>query len=216
MTKIVLVRHGQTVWNKLGKYQGQADIDLSEVGKEQAKLLGESFPVEGVDAVFSSPLVRAMETAEAIAAPLNLPVTSCQEFCEISFGKWEGLTYDEIHASWPKEHDLLFTRPDELICPEGEGFVQVQQRAAAKMESLIKENPDKTIVIVAHGGVIRTLLCHALGMPLKNMWRIRQDNTAVSIVTAYNEGMTVELMNSTVHLTGSKFNPNINNWVKKS
>ena len=78
------------------------------------------------------------------------------------------------------------------------------------------ENPDKTLVIAAHGGVIRTLLCHALGMPLKNMWRIHQDNTAVNLVTAYNEGLTVELMNSTVHLSDSNLNMNLNTWVKKS
>ena len=111
---------------------------------------------------------------------------------------------------------MLFNRPDLLTCPEGEGFSQVQKRAAGKMEALIKENPDKTLVIAAHGGVIRTLLCHALGMPLKNMWRIRQDNTAVNLVSAYNEGLIVELMNSTVHLSNSNLDMNINNWVKKS
>ncbi|WP_027407511.1 alpha-ribazole phosphatase [Anaerovibrio sp. RM50] len=216
MTKLILVRHGQTVWNKLGKYQGQADIELSEVGKEQAALLARNFPIEKVDAIYSSPLVRARETAEALGTALNIPVETCEEFCEISFGKWEGLTYDEIHAQWPKEHDLLFTRPDLLTCPDGEGFTQVQERATAKMEKIIRENPDKTLVIVAHGGVIRTLLCHALGMPLKNMWHIRQDNTAVNLVAVYNEGLMVELMNSTVHLSGSNLKTNLNNWVKKS
>ncbi|SHJ07148.1 alpha-ribazole phosphatase [Anaerovibrio lipolyticus DSM 3074] len=216
MTKLILVRHGQTVWNKLGKYQGQADIELSEEGRKQAAMLADNFPIEKVDAIYSSPLIRAKETAEAIGAAFSLPVETCPEFCEISFGKWEGLTYDEIHAQWPKEHDLLFNRPDLLTCPEGEGFSQVQKRAAGKMEALIKENPDKTLVIAAHGGVIRTLLCHALGMPLKNMWRIRQDNTAVNLVTAYNEGLTVELMNSTVHLSDSNLNMNLNTWVKKS
>ncbi len=216
MTKLILVRHGQTVWNKLGKYQGQADIELSEVGRKQASLLAQKFPIEKVDAIYSSPLIRAKETAEIIGAKFNIPVETCPEFCEISFGKWEGLTYDEIHTQWPKEHDMLFTRPDLLTCPEGEGFTQVQERSAKKMESLIKENPDKTFVIAAHGGVIRTLLCHALGMPLKNMWRIRQDNTAVNLVTAYNEGLTVELMNSTVHLSDSALNGNLNSWVKKS
>lgn len=216
MTKVVLVRHGQTVWNKLGKYQGQADIELSEIGKEQALRLGEGFPLNHIDKIYSSPLVRARETGEAIGRHFAMSVESCPEFCEISFGQWEGLTYEEIHGQWPQEHELLFSRPDKLICPGGEGFVEVQKRAVGKMEAIIRANPDKTVVIVAHGGVIRTLLCHALGMPLRNMWRIRQDNTAVNIVTAYDEGMTVELMNSTEHLTGTDLAPQNNKWIKKS
>ena len=97
---------------------------------------------------------------------------------------------------------MLFKSPDKLVCPGGEGFKDVQERAVERMQEIIRENDDKQVVIAAHGGVIRTMLCHALGMPLKYMWRIRQDNTAINVVSAYNEGMVVELLNSTQHLAG--------------
>lgn len=214
MTKLILVRHGQTIWNKLGKYQGQADVELSDAGKRQAELLGDNFPIKHIDAVFSSPLIRARETAEAVAGKFNLPVVTCEAFREINFGDWEGLTYDEIHQKWPQEHDMLFQSPDQLTCPNGESFAEVQNRAAGKMLEIIKEYDEKVVVITAHGGVIRTMLCHALGMPLKNMWHIKQDNTALNIVSAYEEGMTVELMNSTEHLMNKDFGCH-DNWRKK-
>lgn len=214
MTKIILVRHGQTIWNKLGKYQGQADVELSDAGKRQAELLGENFPINHIDVVFASPLIRARETAEAVARKFNLAVVTCEEFREINFGDWEGLTYDEIHQKWPQEHDMLFQSPDQLTCPNGESFAEVQKRAAGKMLEIIKEYDEKVVVITAHGGVIRTMLCHALGMPLKNMWHIKQDNTALNIVSAYEEGMTVELMNSTVHLMNNDFGCH-DNWRRK-
>lgn len=206
MTKIILVRHGQTVWNKLGKYQGQADIELSEEGQEQARLLGERFPFDGIEAVYSSSLKRARDTAEEVAKKFGLKVIPCQEFREISFGEWEGLTYDQIHAGWPEQHDMLFKSPDQLICPQGEGFMDVQARAVGKMLELVEKHEGQTVVVAAHGGVIRTMLCHALGMPLKYMWRIRQDNTAINVVSAYEEGMVVELMNSTNHLAEAGVN----------
>lgn len=202
VTKLILIRHGQTVWNKLGRYQGQADVELSDAGKKQAELLGENFPYDKVDAVYSSNLKRAVETAQAVADKFNLTVNPCQEFREINFGEWEGLTYEEIHGKWPKEHEMLFKSPDKLVCPQGEGFMDVQARAVGKMLELVEKHEGQTVVVAAHGGVIRTMLCHALGMPLKYMWRIRQDNTAINVVSAYEEGMVVELLNSTQHLAG--------------
>lgn len=201
MTKLILVRHGQTAWNKWGKYQGQADIELSELGKEQAEKLGENFPYENIAAVYVSPLQRARETGEAVARKFGLNVVPCNEFMEISFGEWEGLTYEEINAAWPDVHSGMFDRPDIVRCPQGEGFFDVQARAATKLMELVQKHKDETFVIAAHGGVNRTLLCYLLDMPLRYMWRIRQDNTAVNVITFYEDGRrTVDLMNSTQHL----------------
>lgn len=201
MTKLILVRHGQTVWNKLGKYQGQADIELSELGQEQAKLLAKGFPCARVDAVYASPLKRAMATGAAVAERFGLPVVPCEEFKEIYFGVWEGMTYEEIHAAGAELHNGLFDTPDITVCPKGEGFAQVQRRAVARLEELLKQHEGQTIVVTAHGGVNRTLLCYALGMPLRNMWRIKQDNTAVNVICFYEDGkINVEQMNNTNHL----------------
>ncbi|MDD3115581.1 MAG: histidine phosphatase family protein [Anaerovibrio sp.] len=201
MTKLILIRHGQTIWNKLGKYQGQADIELSEEGMAQAEKLGANFPVDKVAAVYASSLKRAMATGDAVARRFGLETAACRELMEISFGDWEGMTYEEINAVWPSVHDGLFCRPDITACPNGEGFAGVQKRAVAKLQELVKKHQGETFVIAAHGGVNRTLLCHALGLPLRYMWNIRQDNTAVNVISFYDDGrITVDLMNSVEHL----------------
>ncbi len=201
MTRLILIRHGQTVWNKIGKYQGQADIELSELGLEQAAQLGKNFPYTDVKAVYASSLKRAMDTGRAVADRFGLEVVGCDELREIYFGDWEGLTYDEIHDGWPEAHEGLFNRPDITVCPNGEGFAQVQERAVAKLQELLKKHEGETFVIAAHGGVNRTILCYALGLPVQYMWNIRQDNTAVNVISFYEGGKrTVDLMNSTSHL----------------
>ena len=201
VTRLILVRHGQTVWNKLGTSQGQADIELSETGLEQAELLGKNFAYPEVRAVYASPLKRAAATGRAIAAALGLEVVTCDELQEISFGDWEGLTYEEINSVWPSVHDGLFNRPDITACPNGEGFFSVQERAVSKLKELVEKHKGEDLVIAAHGGVNRTLLCYALDLPLRYMWNIRQDNTAVNVISFYEGGrITVDLMNDTHHL----------------
>lgn len=201
MTKLILIRHGQTVWNKLGKYQGQADIELSQEGLEQAEKLKEHFPFDDVKGIYASSLKRAMDTGKAVAEKFDLPVVPCDELREISFGDWEGLTYDEINNAWPDAHEGLFARPDITDCPNGESFTDVQKRAVAKLQELVEKHQGESFVIAAHGGVNRTILCYALGLSLRYMWNIRQDNTAINVISFYEDGKcTVDLMNSTEHL----------------
>lgn len=201
MTKLILVRHGQTVWNAIGRYQGRADVELSQEGLDQAAKLGANFPYGDVVAVYASPLKRAMATGQAVADKLKLQVVPCPELQEISFGDWEGLTYEQINASWPDVHEGLFVRPDITACPHGESFVEVQERAVPKMLELVEKHRGQTFAIAAHGGVNRTLLCYALGMSVRYMWNIRQDNTAINVISFYDDGrITVDLMNDTWHL----------------
>lgn len=199
-TKLILVRHGRTLWNSTGRFQGQSDIQLSKEGLEQAKTLADNFPVEHIDKVYSSNLSRAFVTGKTIADKFNVPIIADEQLREISFGLWEGLTYDQIHDKWPKEIDGMFDRPDLASMPEGESFPEVQARAIKALNKIIADNQDKTIVVTAHGGILRTILAHALHMPLRYIWTLRQDNTAVNIVTYYSDKATVELINGTAHL----------------
>ncbi|WP_029543501.1 histidine phosphatase family protein [Selenomonas sp. AB3002] len=202
MTRLVLIRHGQTAWNKSGKYQGQSDVALSEEGLEQARCLAEHFPVEKLDAVYASDLSRAMVTAETVAQKFGLEVRPEPAFRELSFGKWEGLTYAEIVAGWPEAMANFLTHPDIMEIPQGESFPQVQQRAMARLKEIVAEHEphDHTVGIFAHGAVLRTILTGIMQMPLSQVWTLSQYNTAVNIVR-FDEGRpTVELLNSTAHL----------------
>ena len=204
MLKIIFIRHGKTLWNSSGRFQGQSNTQLSEEGIIQAQKLAENFPVEHIDAVYSSPLDRAFITGKIIADKFHVPITADKRLCEISFGAWEGLTYNEIHAKWPVEIEMLFSRPDETAIPQGEKFTDVQKRAVEALNDIIAQNTvsdeNKTVVITAHGGILRALLSHILHMPLRYIWSLRQDNTAISIITYYGEKCNIELINSTAHL----------------
>ena len=204
MTKVIFIRHGQTEWNVTGRYQGQSDVKLTEEGKEQAEKLADNFPVAKVDAIYASDLCRAMVTAETIAAKFGLKVQAEPAFRELSFGDWEGLTYQQIVDKWEEAMANFLQHPDILEIPGGESFPAVQQRAMKRLNELIEKHDGQTIVVVAHGAVLRTLLTAALHMPLQYLWSIRQFNTAVNIVRYDSDANpTVELLNSTAHLGSS-------------
>lgn len=203
MMKLILVRHGRTQWNADGRYQGQSDVALAAEGVAQAESLAEHFPVEHLDAVYSSDLQRARTTAEIVAGRFGLEVRTEPAFREICFGKWEGLTYEQIVSSWPEAMANFLQHPDILEIPEGENFEQVRARAFPRLLELVREHEPHghVIAIFAHGAVLRTLLASIMHIPLRYVWTLRQSNTAVNIVS-YEEGWpTVELLNSTAHLT---------------
>lgn len=200
MTKLIFIRHGQTEWNVLGRYQGQTDVALSPLGVEQAQKLAANFPVDKIEAVYASDLKRAMTTAKCVADRFRLPVTPCKSLRELNFGDWEGLTYDEIVAKWPEALSNFFQHPDILKIPNGESFPELRARALACVEKIVAKHPEETVAVVAHGAILRTILTAALHMDLKYVWTIRQFNTAVNIVTYTESGTTVELINGTGHL----------------
>ncbi len=205
MVRVVLLRHGQTEWNILGKYQGKTDVSLSAEGMAQARLLAEHFPLERVDALYSSDLKRAHYTARCVAERFNLPVQKEPAFREIDFGEWEGLTYAEIAAKWPEAMGNFWRSPDTLTIPGGETFAQLQQRAMARLREIIADSDGQNIVIAAHGAINRTIIAHALHMNLKYLWAIRQFNTAVNIINYDGlEWASVELINGTAHLGKSE------------
>lgn len=200
MTKLILIRHGQTEWNVLGRYQGQTDVALSPLGVEQAEKLAAHFPADKIEAVYASDLKRAMKTAGCVAERFGLTVHPCKELRELNFGDWEGLTYDEIVAKWPDALQNFFQHPDILKIPHGESFPELRARALGCIEKIVAAHPDETVAVFAHGAILRTILTAALHMDLKYVWTIRQFNTAVNIVTYTESGTTVELINGTGHL----------------
>lgn len=200
MTKIIFIRHGETYWNLELKYQGHTDIELTPKGIEQAKKVAARLAGEKIDAVYASDLRRAFKTAEYIADVHQLPVIAVPKLREINFGDWEGLMYDSICDQWPDVMDKFYTLTDEVQIPGGETFRELKQRAEEAVAEIVKNHPDQTVVVVTHGGTIRTIICAALNIHLNYLWNIRQDNTAVNIINYFGDRTIVDLINSTYHL----------------
>ena len=203
MMKIILIRHGQTEWNSIGKMQGSSDVQLSQEGIHQARLLAAHFPFQRVDAIYSSPLSRAHTTASILANKFNLHVQIEPKFRETSFGNWEGMLLRDLAKADPENFEKFFMQPEELKIPNAETFLQTQERAMDAIQKIIsqhKEEENSHIIIVAHGAVNRTILCAFLEMSLNKMWAIAQFNTALNILREDDGNWIVELMNGTVHL----------------
>lgn len=200
MAKIFLVRHGQTHWNLSFKYQGHADIDLTEKGVRQAEALSVALKKQEVSAIYTSDLKRAIRTGQIIAKNHHVEPQILPAFKEISFGMWEGMTYNEINKRWPGYFQRFMIDAESVCIPDGESFFEVQQRTMPVLKNLMDKHKNENIIIVSHGAAIRTILAGILHMPLKYVWSIRQDNTALNIIEHYENNVILALMNDTHHL----------------
>ena len=143
---------------------------------------------------------RAFLTAQRIADALGLSVQALPELREFRFGDWEGLTHKQICQQWPEIAEKFFRQPEFVKIPGGDSFSELNQRVEQVVLRLVKQHDDQTILVVSHGGTIRTILCAALQIPLDYVWSIRQDNTAVNIIEYYDERPIVSLVNDIHHL----------------
>src|SRR5437588_698253 len=184
MTRLILVRHGETAANREFRYIGRRDDALSERGVAQAKQLAEALAMLPIAAVYSSPLQRAYQTALPIAARHGLEVRKADDLREGDFGMWEGYTRDEIIARGGQEAEYLFAwqRDAALAPPGGESLVDMRDRACAATTSLAQAHPGQMVVLVSHVGPVKALLCTALGAPLTSMFHIFLDPATISVV----------------------------------
>jgi len=200
VSRVYLVRHGQSLWNAERRYQGRMNSALSPLGRSQAARLARALAGVPLAAIYSSPLIRAWDTALVIAAPHRLSVAPVADLHEIDLGVWEGLTEGEITQRFG---DVVARRrrdPEHVVPPEGESLHKVQARALRAMQEILARHDDATIAVVAHGAVNKMVLLSALDAPLSSYWRIRQDNAGINIVDVYGIHKVVRVMNETAHL----------------
>ena len=203
MPKIILVRHGKTVWNAEGRYQGKMDIPLNEEGKEQARRVGEALKDFPVKAVYSSPLSRCRDTAQEIARHHGLEVKTKEGFKEIDHGKWEGLLAGEVEEKYPELLKLWREKPSQVKMPGGESLQEVQERAVKAFNEVVKEHSDEDlIVIVGHDATNKVLMCHLLGTDLDKFWAFKQANCGITVLDYQPESgkVVVHVANATGHL----------------
>lgn len=199
MLNIYLVRHGETAWNKERKLQGQTDTSLTTKGKEQASLLAKYFSNYLLEAIYTSDLKRAFNTAEAIAKQHSMEAIIHLGLREIWLGDWQGLTWEEIEEEYPKEKELWFARED-LSATGGEPLAEAAGRAWKALGEIAQSHEKGNIIIVSHGLVIGTILCHIYGQAMINWQDYALGNTAFHKLTYANKRWQVELFNQKIHL----------------
>ena len=200
--KLHLVRHGETEWNKLGRFQGQQDIALNPRGLAQAKETARAMADDGVIALYSSPLQRTMEVANEISRLTSVPVVPLPGVKELNLGELEGVTGEEMRTIWPDVYSAWSQDPGTLSMPKGESLSQLQHRAWRSLQKVEKAHSgDDVIVVVSHNFAIRTMIHKVLGLPLTNFHRLSLDLSSVSTVEYTSRGRRLTCYNFTGHLS---------------
>lgn len=181
-TLLYILRHGETNSNVANIYQGQGNGDLSDEGLLQAEAVSSVFAGSKIDAFYSSTLDRSFVTAEIIAKPHNKKVTRVPSLKERYYGEWEGLSFEEITRKYPKLYDIWIKNPAKASIKGAEKLRDLQKRGVRAIEEILRKNGGKTVLVVGHGGINRTILFHYLGIDLNYFWRIRQNNCCVNLI----------------------------------
>lgn len=200
-TTVILVRHGQTEWNRVERFRGRADVPLNQTGLDQAAATGRRIAKGWQPAVFySSPLSRAIRTAEAAARHFDLPVIVDEGLADIDYGLWQGLTPDEARQKWPEDVAAWYDAPQLAHIPGGESLEQLRKRAMLAVAELVSKHPGETIVLVGHTVINRIILLGLLGLGNERFWHIRQDTCAINVFEASQGDYVLVSLNDTCHL----------------
>jgi len=200
MTRIYLVRHGQTAWNKEEIFRGRTDVPLNETGLREAQLAGEYFREMEIHAIYSSPLLRALETAQKIAEVQRLEVRSLQGIIDMCFGEWEGQSLKDVQEKDGQRFQQWKNEPHLVKIPGGETLDDVRDRAMAVLEKTIKSHSGKTLLFVSHRVVNKVILCSILGLDNSHFWQIGQDTTAINLIQHRDGKYVLSLLNEACHL----------------
>lgn len=200
MAKLLLVRHGITEANSARRFAGYSDVDLSADGYRQVEQLRDHLADEPIAAVYSSDLKRARITAEVISAGRELDIIACPELREMNYGAAEGLTFDEIKQRYPELAEMLTDFNLSLEFPGGESFLGFIERTVSFLGRIDRHDAEETILVTAHSGPLRVLVCHLLGVDQSHWRQIRLANASLSIIDTYPRGAIIGLLNGTDHL----------------
>jgi broad specificity phosphatase PhoE len=196
--RLLLARHGQSLWNEVRRFQGTTDVALTALGRRQAEALGRVVRGRRLAAAYVSPMQRARETAAIALQGTGVPLTALDDLRELSLGEWEGCTVDEISGREGDPYRRWVRSPLDCPPPGGEALTEVCGRMLRAIERIAAAHPNgDDVLVVAHGGVISVYACHLLGCSLNALWRLRVDNCGLTTV----EPPRLVTLNDTSHLT---------------
>lgn len=180
--RIIYVRHAESLWNPIGRYQGRLDPELSERGHKQAPLIAQALKKYNPTALYSSPLKRTYQTAEYISAETNLPIITDTDIIEIDHGDWSGLFIEEVKEKYPEMFREWIYEPHKVKFPNGESLIDVYNRVKNFQQKVLQKHDGETIIAVSHTVPIRASLVAGLDVPLEKFWSFGCDNASYSIL----------------------------------
>ncbi len=201
VTRFLLIRHGQTEWNRgAERFRGHADLPLNETGLAQAQQIAARLVDEKIAALYSSPLQRALQTAQPLADARHLEIQKHDGLLDINFGALEGMTIEEARHAFPEVIEKWIVAPGHVKFPKGDSFKTMRTRIEAMLDELAAKYAGETVALVSHKIVCGAMLCVVLGLSADALWRIQQDNACMNAFEKRDAGWVVTLMNETTHL----------------
>ena len=195
--KLLLARHGQSVWNEVRRFQGTTDVGLTALGRRQAEALGRAVRGRRLAVAYASPMQRALDTATIALEGTGVPVVALAELRELGLGEWEGCTVDEISQREGDPYGRWVRAPLDCPPPGGEILPDVCERVRRGLDRIAAAHPSgDEVLVVAHGGVISVYLCHLLGCSFNTLWRLRLDNCGLTTIAPPR----IVTLNDTSHL----------------
>jgi broad specificity phosphatase PhoE len=199
--RLILARHGETAWNKEGRFQGQSLVGLNEQGAAQVKKLAKALLPMKPTALYFSPLPRTCMTAQEVSRELSIPAEPLEGIREIDLGELEGITGQEMRTRYPGVYATWRRDPSDVVFPGGESIRQLQERAWSAIQGVEKAHSEDAIVAVSHNFAIRTILCSFLGLPLSRFHLLRVDLASISILQTNSRSRQVLSINDRCHLS---------------
>jgi broad specificity phosphatase PhoE len=200
LTTILLIRHGETAWNRGKIFRGVYDIPLNENGRAQAHYLSHALASRQIDVAYTSPLSRARETAQIVLAPHGLEAVVHEGLMDFDYGQWTGLEDDEVARRWPEEHARWVIAPHEVRVPGGDTLQEVFGRSFRAVEEITQGHNGQTVALFAHRVVNKLLVLRMLTLGLDRFPFIRQDNCCVSEFECMGKGYVMVYSNDTSHI----------------
>lgn len=201
-TTFVIVRHGQTAWNKEERFRGRADLPLDETGLRQADAAARRIAARYQPAaILASPLQRTIQTASPIADACGLTAQADDRLLDLDYGAFSGLRPSEAEALYPQLYRTWIEAPHLVRFPQGESLDDVRARLEELTDQMLQRYPDRQIILVSHLVVCRVLLCSLLGLPNSYLWRFQVDPASLSVVVVEGERVRLVTANDTCHLS---------------
>lgn len=202
MGRWLLIRHGETEWNAEGRLQGHADVSLSKKGREQARMLGRRLAGAPIDVAYSSDLSRASETARIILENRDVPLHLTEDLRERYYGVFEGLTVEERRDRYPEMFAASMVKDLDFAPTGGESPRLTTARMGKVVAGLRERHPEERLLIVGHGGSLRSVVLSLMALPLEATWSFVMANCSLSVIDTYPDNAVLRLYNDTSHLDG--------------